>query len=106
MDITSRWCDGKSIGRTVNALLREGFLSKAALMWLFPEERSSLDLLAVENFQPVSNLPFGGRVVKWVMISPLQGIWEQTDDLDPFQSNFRLGYVTESDVVTLTDDLL
>lgn len=34
----------------------------------------------------------------------VQGILGKTDFLDPFQSGFRPGYVTETALVTLTDD--
>lgn len=50
-------------------------------------KKPSLDPAELGSFRPVSNLPFGGRVVKRVVAGQQQFL-EDADSLDPSQSGF------------------
>ncbi|XP_067320839.1 uncharacterized protein [Anolis sagrei] len=91
----------------VNASLREGkipaSLKQAVIKPLL--KKPSLDPTKLDNFRPVSNLPFLGKVMESVVASQLQVFLRDTDYLDPAQSGFRPGHGTETVLVALVDDL-
>uniref|UniRef100_A0A803SYC2 Reverse transcriptase domain-containing protein n=1 Tax=Anolis carolinensis TaxID=28377 RepID=A0A803SYC2_ANOCA len=68
-------------------------------------KKASLDSTVLSNFRPISNLPFLGKVLEWMVASQLQGFLEDTDFLDRSQSGFRPGFSTETALVALVDDL-
>nr|GFC52549.1 hypothetical protein [Tanacetum cinerariifolium] len=68
-------------------------------------KKPSLDPTILNNFRPVSNIPFLGKVIERVVASQLQRVLEEADYLDPFQSGFRPGFGTETALVALVDDL-
>ena len=51
-------------------------------------KKPSLDPSVLDNYWPVSNIPFLGKVLESVVFSQLQGFMEEADYLDPFQSGF------------------
>lgn len=67
-------------------------------------KRGLLDLKILDNFCPIFNLPFLGRVVKRVVSIQLQRALDEADYPDPFQFGFRSGYSTET-LITLVNDL-
>uniref|UniRef100_A0A803THC7 Reverse transcriptase domain-containing protein n=1 Tax=Anolis carolinensis TaxID=28377 RepID=A0A803THC7_ANOCA len=87
-----------------NASLREGiFPASLELAVIKPLlKKPSLDPTQLDNYWPISNLPFLGKVVEHVVAAQLQ---VDTDFLDPAQSGFRPGHGTEAALVTLVDDL-
>ena len=68
-------------------------------------EKSSFDPTVLANYWPVSNVPSLGKLIEWVMASQLQGVLEETDYLDVFQSGFSPDYARETALVTLVNDL-
>ncbi|XP_061477607.1 uncharacterized protein LOC133381973, partial [Rhineura floridana] len=68
-------------------------------------KKPSLDPQDLNNFRPVSNLPFMGKVIERVVAKQLQTHLEEADYLDPFQSGFRTGHGTETALVALVDDM-
>ena len=48
-------------------------------------EKSSLDPTVLDNYQPVSNIPFLGKVLEQVEVSQQQGFMDDTDYLDSFR---------------------
>uniref|UniRef100_A0A803TL80 Reverse transcriptase domain-containing protein n=1 Tax=Anolis carolinensis TaxID=28377 RepID=A0A803TL80_ANOCA len=91
----------------VNASLREGiFPASLKLAVIKPLlKKPSLDPTQLENFRPISNLPFLGKVVERVVAAQLQAFLVDTDFLDPAQSGFRSGHGTEKALVALVNDL-
>ena len=64
-----------------------------------------MDPTKLDNYRPVSDIPFLGKVLEWVMTSQLQRFLGETDYLNPFQLGLRLGYGMETALVALVDDL-
>uniref|UniRef100_A0A803TYG3 Reverse transcriptase domain-containing protein n=1 Tax=Anolis carolinensis TaxID=28377 RepID=A0A803TYG3_ANOCA len=91
----------------VNASLREGKFPESLKMAVIKPllKKPSLDPTQLENFQPISNLPYLGKVLEHVVASELQGFLDDTDFLDPAESGFRPGHGTETTLVALVDDL-
>uniref|UniRef100_A0A2D4LQ82 Reverse transcriptase domain-containing protein n=1 Tax=Micrurus spixii TaxID=129469 RepID=A0A2D4LQ82_9SAUR len=91
----------------INTSLREGSfpqpLKEAVVRPLL--KKPSVDPADLNNFHPVSNLPFVGKVVERVVALQLRRSLDEADYLDPFQSGFRPRYSTEMALVALTDDL-
>ena len=94
-------------GRVVNSSLREGVLPPALKQAIVRPllKKPSLDPTNLNNFRPVSNIPFLGKVIERVVATQLQRVLEEADYLDPFQSGFRPGFGTETALVALVDDL-
>uniref|UniRef100_A0A803TBP9 Reverse transcriptase domain-containing protein n=1 Tax=Anolis carolinensis TaxID=28377 RepID=A0A803TBP9_ANOCA len=90
----------------VNASLWEGIFPvslKLAVIKLLLK-KPSLDN-SLDNYRPISNLPFLGKFVERVVATQLQAFFVETDFLDLAQSGFRPGHGTETTLVALVDDL-
>lgn len=59
-------------------------------------KKPSLNLSLIDNYWPVSNLPFLDKVIKLVVTSQLQRVLEEADYLDSFPSGFRSSYGVET----------
>uniref|UniRef100_A0A8D0DWT2 Reverse transcriptase domain-containing protein n=1 Tax=Salvator merianae TaxID=96440 RepID=A0A8D0DWT2_SALMN len=101
-EVTRGW-----VQAIVNASLRDGSFpapyKEAIVRPLL--KKPSLDPTVLNNYCPVSNLPFIGKVVEKVVAFQLQRSLDEADYLGPWQSGFRPGYSTETALVALIDDL-
>uniref|UniRef100_A0A803TWP1 Reverse transcriptase domain-containing protein n=1 Tax=Anolis carolinensis TaxID=28377 RepID=A0A803TWP1_ANOCA len=90
-----------------NSLLEQGIfpssLKQAIIRPIF--KKVSLDSSILNNYKPIFNLPFLGKVLQRVVASQLQGFLEDTNFLDHSQSGLRPGHSTEIAFVALVDDL-
>lgn len=66
-------------------------------------KRPNLGPRNLDNYRPVSNIPFLAKVIKRVVSK--EWFLDDTDCADPSQSGFSLGYSTETALVTLVDDM-
>uniref|UniRef100_A0A803TDF9 Reverse transcriptase domain-containing protein n=1 Tax=Anolis carolinensis TaxID=28377 RepID=A0A803TDF9_ANOCA len=91
----------------INASLEQGvfpsYLKQAVVRPLL--KKVSLDSTVLNNFRPISNLPFLGKVLERVVASQLQGFLDDINYLDQSQSGFRPGHGTKTALVALVDDL-
>ena len=91
------------VREVVNASLQQGripaCLKEAVIRPLL--KKPSLDPSVLDNYWPVSHIPFLGNVLEFVVVSQLQGFLKEVDYLDPFQSGFRPGYGTDTALVAL-----
>lgn len=53
----------------------------------------------LDNYWPVSNLSFLGKVLKDEVVTQLQGFQDKTGDLDTFQPGFFSGFGSETALV-------
>lgn len=70
-------------------------------------KKPSLDSIILDNFCPVSNLPFLGKVVDKVVVKQLQRTLDEADYLDLFQLGFRQQqqqHGRETALIMLLDD--
>lgn len=68
-------------------------------------KKTSLNPHDLNNYRPIANIPFLGKILERVVALQLQAFLEETDYLDPFQFGFRPGFGTETALVVLVDDL-
>lgn len=66
-------------------------LKEVTIRPLVGKKKANLDPKDLGIFQPVSNLPFWGTVIKCVVAKQLQQFWDKADRLDYFESGFRSG---------------
>ncbi|XP_061469317.1 uncharacterized protein LOC133378496 isoform X1 [Rhineura floridana] len=103
----SRMGLANQICEVINASLQQGHLpgslKEAIIIPLL--KKPSLNPSCLNNFHPVSNLPFLSKIIERVVASQLQSFLELTDYYDSFQSGFRPGNGTETVLVALVDDL-
>lgn len=76
------------------ASLTEGRIPKILKVVVkpLPNKKIPLDSMEMCNYRSLSNIPFGSKALRCVVVKQLQRFLEETDDLDAFQSVFRPGY--------------
>lgn len=90
------WIDSCSTG--VNASLRDGMAQPVF-------KRPSLEPAEMDNFYPISNFLFLGKVVETTINLQFPRAMEKADYLDHLQQGFRLRYSAEMVCVVLIDGL-
>lgn len=67
--------------------------------------KKSLDKRDLANYHPVSIIPFLGKVIEQAVAIQLKVSLDETVELEPFQSSFRLDFGTKTALVALVDNL-
>ena len=68
-------------------------------------KKSSLDATVLNNYWPISNLPFLGKVLEKVVFQQLTDFLLSNNALDTFQSGFRLHHSTDTAPIEVKNDI-
>ena len=81
-----------------------GTMKRAAITPLL--KRPSLDADLLNNYRPVSNLPFVSKVLERVVASGLKAHMDINGLHDPFQSAYKAGHRTETALLKVQNNIL
>lgn len=68
-------------------------------------KKPSLDPTQVENYRPVSLLPFLSKIIERTVFKQVTEFLAQHNLLDPYQSGFKSGHSTETALLSVTEAL-
>ena len=69
-------------------------------------KKHDLDQNNLQNYRPVSNLPYLSKILEKVVLKQIRNHLEINNLMDPYQSAYRTGHSTESALLKIVNDLL